>query len=60
MKYRAKVNCFHSNNVERFDADHVYDIDDKKMKAFKDIGFDKYFEPLSPAELAETKKEDAK
>lgn len=60
MKYRAKVNCFHSTNLERYDANRVYDIDDKKMKSFKDIGFDKYFEPLSPTEVAETKKEAAK
>lgn len=60
MKVRCKVNCFHSQTLERFDENHVYDIDDKKFKEFEKIDFAKYFEVLSPAVVAASKKEAAK
>ncbi len=59
MKVKCNVNCFWSKDLERYDANRVYDIDDKKMKEFKDAGFAKYFEPLSPA-VVTAQKEAAK
>jgi hypothetical protein len=60
MKVLCKVNCFYSKDVERYDANHVYDIDDKKMKDFEKSGFAKYFEPIVGEPLVESKKEAAK